>query len=75
VGRQGATGVGGGMAAGRHRSAAGGGMSRRAAARALVCGGCRGGITGQAVVIQGRAYCSWDCALSTAGLIPGQYFG
>lgn len=63
------------MAAGRHRSGAAGGMSRPEPASTLDCGGCRGGVTGPAVVMLGRVYCSWDCAVSAAGLIPGQYFG
>ena len=28
-----------------------------------------------AVIAQGRVFCTWDCAVSTAGAVPGLYFG
>jgi hypothetical protein len=39
------------------------------------CVSCQQPIRGTAVVIAGRLYCTWDCAVSAAGSVPGQYFG
>ena len=72
VSRQGGSGIGGGIAAGRHRAT---GTARTAPpGPALSCVSCTGPVTGVAVVVQSRVYCSWDCAVTSAG-IPGRYLG
>jgi hypothetical protein len=73
VGRQ-AAGTGGEIAPGDHRQVTASAI-RNLPRVVLDCAGCSRPITGEAVVIQGRLYCTWDCAVSAAGLIPGHYFG
>jgi len=73
VSRQGGSGIGGGMAAGRHRTVRPG--QRLSHLQSLDCVGFLQPLRGGAVVIAGRLYCTWDCAVSASGMLPGQYFG
>ncbi len=75
MGRQGGSGVGGGTAAGRHQAVHLSAGHRHSHQQSLDCVGCLQPIRGAAVVIAGRLYCTWDCAVSASGIIPGQYFG
>jgi hypothetical protein len=77
VSRQGGSGTGGGVVASRHQAIRISGrrhLSRRAGS-GLDCTGCSQPLTGATVVVGGRVYCTWDCAVSVAGTVPGLYFG
>ncbi len=78
VSRQGGSGAGGGMATGRHQAIRLPGRTHshlRGTAAELECTGCRRPVTGVAVIVAGRVFCTWDCATSVAGTVPGLYFG
>ena len=77
VSRQGVSGIGGGIAAGRHHAVQfnAGPKQHSARRRQLDCVACSQPVTGMQVVVAGSVYCSWDCAVSVGGIIPGQYFG
>ena len=75
VSRQGGSGVGGGTATGRHHAVPAPQTLHRIGRASLDCIGCSRPVTGVAVVVQGRVFCTWDCAVSIAGPVPGQYFG
>jgi len=67
--------VGGGAATGRHQAIQLSPRRRHSHHESIDCVSCRQPIRGTAVVIAGGLYCTWDCAVSAAGLVPGQYFG
>jgi len=74
VSRQGGPGIGGGLAAGRHRAipvAA----AVVAGAAAVDCISCGRQVTTTLVVESGRLYCSSACAASPEAMVPGQYLG
>jgi hypothetical protein len=75
VSRQGGSAIGGGVAANRHHAVQLGTRSKHSRRQLLDCVACSQPVTGVKVVVAGSAYCSWDCAVSVAGIIPGQYFG
>ena len=75
VSRQGGSGIGGGAAAGRHQAVRLAPRHGHSHHQSIDCGSCLQPIRGTAVVIAGRLYCTWDCAVSFAGMVPGQYFG
>jgi hypothetical protein len=77
VSRQGGSGIGGGIAAGRRHAIPGGPQAssfRDAKAQALPCDGCGAPVRGVAVVVQRRLYCE-GCAVVFAHPVPGLYFG
>ena len=75
VSGQGGSGAGGGAAASRHRGLQPTPSTHRTGRPAVECVSCSRTLTGTAIVVAGRVYCTWDCAVSTAGTVPGQYFG
>jgi len=73
VSRQGGPGIGGGLAAGRHRAIpTGTAVLQRAV---LDCISCGRPVTTTLVVESGRLYCSSACAASREPMVPGQYLG
>lgn len=73
VSRQGGPGIGGGLAAGRHRAIpVAAAVLQRAALDCLSCGRP---VTTTLVVESGRLYCSSACAASPEAMVPGQYLG
>ncbi|HZQ48721.1 MAG TPA: hypothetical protein VFB69_00235 [Candidatus Dormibacteraeota bacterium] len=70
------SGTGGGTATGRHQAIRLSGRSHlHPRASELECSACRRPVTGVAVIVAGSVYCTWDCATSVAGTVPGLYFG
>jgi hypothetical protein len=75
VSRQGGSGIGGGVAAGRHRAIPQVEPLNRTSLVSLECAGCRRPLTDAAVFLAGKVYCGTDCVQSLAVPIPGLYFG
>jgi len=73
VSRQGGPGIGGGLAAGRHRAipAAAAVLARAA----LDCISCGRPLTTSLVFESGRLYCSSACAAAPEAVVPGRYLG
>jgi len=74
VSRQGGPGIGGGLAAGRHRAIP---IAAEALQRtsAIDCISCGRPVTTTLVVESGRLYCSPACAASPEAMVPGRYLG
>jgi hypothetical protein len=72
VSRQGGPGIGGGLAAGRHRATP---IAAAAAHAAIDCISCGRPVTTTFVVESGRLYCGPVCAASPEAMVPGRYLG